>query len=180
MDGGIQAWEGVTATGPPDRGMFLLAGVSGGGDILRIAGELEEGARLFYEAVRDILADEPSKTIFQSLADEEEGHRQHLLEACRKSFPGTACETPLAGKGAVVHIEGAFRLRDLTAWCREPGREPFAILELAMQIEADSLDFYLKLLAAPDYTYLRGILEPLAADERNHLERLGSLLESGL
>jgi rubrerythrin len=176
MEGGLQAWEGITATGPPDQGMFLLAGVTSGGDLLRLAGQLEEGARLFYEAVRDILSDESSKRIFQSLAVAEEGHRRRLLEACGKFFPGTACERP-AGKDDTVYMEGAFRLEDLTAWCREPGREPFAILELAMQVEANSLDFYLKLLAAPDYSSLRGILEPLVADEKMHLEQLGSLLE---
>ena len=177
MEGGIQAWEGITATGPPHQGMFLLAGVTGDGDLLRLAGDLEEGARLFYEAVGDILTDDSSKRIFQSLADAEEKHRQRLLEACGRLFPETACETPAAGKKAPVHTEGAFRLEDLTAWCREPGREPFAILELAMQVEANSLDFYLKLLAAPEYSSLGGVLEPLVADEKKHLEQLGSLLE---
>lgn len=177
MEGGLQAWEGITATGPPHQGMFLLAGVTADGDLLRLAGELEEGARLFYTAVRDILSDEFSKGVFQSLADSEEGHRRRLLEACRELSPGTACETPLAGKDAPVHTEGAFRLDDLTAWCREPEREPFAILELAMQVEANSLDFYLKLLAAPEYSSLLGVLEPLVADEKKHLEQLGSLLE---
>ena len=177
MEGGIQAWEGITATGPPHQGMFLLAGVTSAGDLLRLAGDLEEGARLFYAAVRDILPDEDSKGVFQSLAVAEEGHRRQLLAACGKFFPGTACEKPLAGKEAPVHTEGAYRLDDLTAWCREPGREAFAILELAMQVEADSLDFYLKLLAAPEYASLGNVLEPLVADEKKHLEKLGSLLE---
>lgn len=177
MEGGIQAWEGITATGPPHQGMFLLAGVTVDGDLLRLAGDLEEGARLFYEAVRDVLSDDFSKGVFQSLAVAEEGHRRQLIEACREFFPGTDCETPLAGKGAFVHTEGAFRLDDLTAWCREPGRETFAILELAMQVEANSLDFYLKLLAAPEYSFLGKILGPLVADEKKHLEKLGSLLE---
>ena len=177
MEGGIAAWEGITATGPPDQGMFLLADVTSDGDLLRLAGELEEGARLFYEAVRDILADESSKRIFQSLAVAEEGHRRRLLDACGQLFPETACETPSAVKDAVIHTEGAFRLEDLTAWCREPGREPFAILELAMQVEANSLDFYLKLLAATEYSSLHKVLEPLVADEKEHLAKLGSLLE---
>ena len=176
MEGGIQAWQGITATGPPHQGMFLLAGATVGGDLLRLAGELEEGARLFYEAVGDILTDEYSKRTFQSLAVAEERHRQRLLAACGQLFPETACETPPAGKNAPVFTEGAFRLEDLTAWCREPDREPFAILELAMQVEANSLDFYLKLLAAPEYSSLRGVLEPLLADEKKHLEKLGSLL----
>jgi rubrerythrin len=177
MEGGIQAWEGITATGPPHQGMFLLAGVTSDGDLLRLAGELEEGARRFYEVIRDILPDEASKGVFQSLAVAEEGHRRQLLAACRKFFPDAACDTPPAGKDAPTYTEGAFRLDDLTAWCREPGREPFAILELAMQVEANSLDFYLKLLAAPEYSSLGKVLEPLVADEKKHLEKLGSLLE---
>ena len=48
MEGGIQAWHGLTADGPPEGGIAYFASGTNAADMAALAWALEENTRLFY------------------------------------------------------------------------------------------------------------------------------------
>jgi len=177
LAGGIDAWNGLVATGGYSQGMDLLEGVKYAVDILPIAIALEEGACIFYGAVGEILDDAEAGEIFATLVKAEERHKGKLVEACRVMMPDVRCEIPSGEEGLRGFMEGAVRVDEALEWARSKKDHPAEILDLAMQMEANSLDFYLKVAGRSEFTPVRGTLDELIADEKGHLERLGALLE---
>ena len=157
--------------------MDVLEGVRYAVDILPVALALEEGARIFYGTVGEILDDAEAGEIFAALVKAEERHKGKLVEACRVMMPDVQCEIPAGEEGLRGFMEGAVRIDEALEWVRSKKDHPVEILDLAMQMEANSLDFYLKVAGRSEFTPVRGILDELIADEKGHLKRLGRLLE---
>jgi rubrerythrin len=74
-------------------------------------------------------------------------------------------------------MEGVIRIDRAVAWATAPGRSTRDVLDLAMQVEANSLDLYLKLVRREDLAPLRPLLERLVGEEKAHLAGLGKRLE---
>ena len=180
LEGGIDAWRGTVATGGPRQGMEVFADVRLAVDVIPLAVALEEGSRAFYAGAGEAVDGEEWKRVFGELVKAEERHRERLLEACREMMPAESCEIPLEGKPAEGRMEGAVGVDEALDWVREEGRTPFEILELAMQVEANSLDLYLKVAALPQFAPVREALDVLVGDEKAHLARLAALLEQHL
>jgi rubrerythrin len=178
MEGGIDAWHGFVATGPPEQGLFLLDKLENPDDILSLALDLEEGSRSFYAAVAAMLEDEPSKETFKALAAAEAEHKKKLEAACREAFPASSCASGAEGKSSGGdYTEGAFKAAELTEWSKSPGRTPFEILDLSMQVEANSLDFYLKISSTDTCAAVKKILLSIIEEEKFHLKRIAEALE---
>jgi rubrerythrin len=177
LAGGIDAWQGLVATGGYTQGMDLLGGVRYAVDILPIALALEEGACLFYSAAGELLDDAEAGELFAALVEAEEGHKGRLVEACRVMMPDVQCEIPAGEEGLKGFMEGAVRIDEALEWARSRKEHPAEILDLAMQLEANSLDFYLKVAGRSEFIPVRETLDKLIADEKSHLKWLGSLLE---
>jgi rubrerythrin len=157
--------------------MDLLEGVRYAVDILPIALALEEGARIYYDGVGTLLADAEAGELFAALVEAEEGHKGKLVEACRVMMPDVRCEIPAGEEGLKGFMEGAVRIDEALDWARSRKGHPAEILDLAMQLEANSLDFYLKVAGRSEFTPVRDTLNKLIADEKSHLKWLGALLE---
>jgi rubrerythrin len=157
--------------------MDVLKGVRYAVDILPVALALEEGARIFYGAVGEMLDDAEAKEVFSALVTAEEGHKRKLVEACLVMMPDVRCEIPDGEDGLKGFMEGAVRIDEALEWARSKKDHPAEVLDLAMQLEANSLDFYLKVAGRSEFTPVRGTLDGLIADEKAHLRWLGSLLE---
>jgi len=157
--------------------MEFLEGVRYAVDILPIALALEEGARIFYGAVGEMLDDAESSAVFAALVKAEEKHKGKLVEACAVMMPDTRCEIPAGEEGLKGFMEGAARIDEAIAWARSRKDSPLKILELSMQMEANSLDFYLKVAGRSEFTPVKATLDELIEDEKAHLKRLAALLE---
>lgn len=173
----MDAWKGLVATGEYSQGMDFLEGVRTAADILPVALALEEGARIFYGAAADLFDDPEAKATFTALVRAEENHRRKLVEACAVMMPDTRCEIPSGEEGLRGFMEGAVRIDEALEWARREKRRPLEILELAVQMEANSLDFYLKVAAREEFAPIGTVLEELIEDEKGHLRRLADLLE---
>lgn len=177
MAGGIDAWKGTVATGEYDHGLWTLKGVQRSVDVISLAMALEEGARIFYGRVRDILPDEEAKELFGALVKAEEEHKRKLAEAYKAMVTGSGEEIPGASETVKGYMEGPFSIDETLKWVSAPGRTYLEVLELSMQVESDSLDFYLKIAGKEEFTPVREILEELIREEKAHLRRLGAHLE---
>jgi rubrerythrin len=176
----MDAWNGVVATGEYSRGLELLEGVRYAVDILPIALALEEGARLFYASVGEMLQSDEAAGVFAALVRAEEEHKRKLAEACRLVIPDTRCEIPTGEEGLKGYMEGAVRIDEALAWARSRKDSLLELLDLSMQMEANSLDFYLKIAGRSEFTPVREVLEGLIEDEKGHLRRLAALLEESV
>jgi rubrerythrin len=177
MEGGIDAWRGVVATGGYDHGLWTLKGVRRSVDVISLALALEEGARIFYGRVREILPDGEAKGLFGSLVKAEEEHKRRLAEAYSAMASGSGEEIPAENETLKGFMEGPFSIDETLKWVSAPGRTYLEVVELSMQVESDSLDFYLKIAGREEFTPVRDILEDLIRDEKAHLRRLGAHLE---
>lgn len=175
MTGGIDAWEGHVATGSYDMGMAYFSRASGAAELLSLAYSLEEGNRLFYEGVARDTEDEKGAALFRSLVLAEERHKETLRSFYVRSAGVDGDPPSPEGMETGSFMEGGIPVAEALSWAKGKGvRE---ILELAIAMEANSLDRYVKMERAADDDRSRAVFVRLAGEEQGHLERMTSLLD---
>jgi rubrerythrin len=173
MQGGIRAWEGLVAEGPPESGMAYFGDVVRPPDLAMLAWMLEDGSRLFYERMDEFLRDDDAKQLFQSLAKAEVSHEKTVAELY-KGFPGgRSVEDDLPSDRADI-MEGGIKVSEALRWAR--GKDVTAILEFAIALETNAYDLYLKMERRLEGDAKKVFLL-LAEEEKAHLGRLAGLLE---
>lgn len=183
MEGGIRAWKGMVAHGPPEAGMAYFSPAANAEEIVGLAWALEEGSKLFYQGVSEHFgADEETQKMFNWLVTAEKNHEKHLLETY-EALTGTQPDfTKLRSKfsdslsGSVM--EGGVPVKDALAWVR--GKEVSESLELAISMEVNAYDLYVKMSRAIEDKQARQIFEKLSEEEQLHLEKLAELLDKRL
>ena len=63
MEGGISAWEGLTAEGPPEFGMAYFDGSEKPEELVALAWILEDGSRKFYSALLSLFDDQEAQGV---------------------------------------------------------------------------------------------------------------------
>lgn len=174
LEGGIDAWRGPVASGAEDRGFFLLGEGPTPTQALAFALALEDGSRAFYAGIRDLVPAGAARELIETLVLAEERHKALLLEG---AAPFVDASPAAPGERAAEWMEGVIRIDGAVAWAGAPGRSARDILDLAMEVEANSLDLYLKLARRADLEPLRPLLERLIGEEKAHLAGLGARLE---
>jgi rhodanese-related sulfurtransferase/rubrerythrin len=178
MIGGITAWNGIVASGQLEAGMFLFEGTETPAELVSTAWKLEDGTRKFYEQTRDVLADEKAKQVFDALVNAEQKHKETLSVAYKKAT-GKDIKDALKEKvPGNTYMESGVPLQEAVTWLKEKNRTLQDILEYSMQLEANSLDLYLKInrdIKNPD---TKKIIPALIEDEKAHLSRMGKLIGS--
>jgi rubrerythrin len=182
MQGGINAWKGWVAEGAPESGMAYFSPASKPEELMALAWYLEDGSQKFYSEVVKMLEDQQAKDLFKTLSEAEEGHKASLLKLY-KEFSGvitgerfpTSVISP-EGEGDVM--EGGIRLRDALKWAK--GKKVKEILELSISSETNAYDLYLKMKHHTKDEASANVFQALSGEEKQHLERLSSLLEERL
>lgn len=176
MGGGIHAWEGQTADGPPIAGITCFDETRAPEECAALAWHLEENTRLLYLAMAGIPSEPEDGAIFLELAADEEHHREFLAEVYRRYSHSSSSIPAFPGQGR--SLEGGMDLEEALQWI---GKKQVAdILELALSIEANAYDRYLKMLRKVKDESSRAIFRLIAGEERSHLKRLTSLLDKKL
>ena len=172
----------MVATGGPEAGMAYFAPAAEIREMVALAWAMEEGSRRFYQGAGERLQSDPEAAeLFRQLVQAEEGHKRSLLAgyehlAGRPAEPASLVpEMGEAGSGDTM--EGGTPVREALAWLE--GRELTDVLDLAMGLEINAYDLYIKMARRVDEES-RPIFAGLAREEQQHLERLGQLLDRRL
>ena len=175
----MRAWEGVVAEGAPGAGTAYFAAGGRPEEFIALAWMLEEGSRRFYAVVPAIVDDEETKKLFSELATAEEHHKASLVnlyktlsgEKPTRDFPGSII--PAEATGDIM--EGGMSVSEALKWVK--GKNSETIIELAMALETNSYDLYIKMRRQMKDTESREVFDQLSKEERRHLELLAELFE---
>jgi rhodanese-related sulfurtransferase len=175
--GGFNAWQGEAAFLGEEKGLALFDGVTSVENALAVAYSLEEGLKGFYEDMAAKVKDDSARQLFHQLSQIEMKHQDRILEqytevtgraVTRKTFE--AHQVPEVLEGGLTTEEYARLLMPSTDTVPE-------IIELAMSIEAQALDLYLRASEKAKNEAGKKALIQIANEEKTHLARLGQLME---
>lgn len=178
IKGGIDAWHGLKATGEYESGMFLIEGIKTTEEFISLAMALEEGTRKFYENVKNVIEDKEAIEVFNSLVKAEEMHKKNLLEAYDRIRGGAPGIGEAQNRSLSDKMESGVSVDESLTWVKQPGRKPQEILEFSMQLETNSLDFYMKVRREVKDDVVQKTFNFLIEEEKHHLSRLGNMLNS--
>ncbi len=179
MSGGINAWEGLEAQGAYDAGLFLLQDATTLEELVTIGWALEDGTGRFYKEVEGLIdkADKAVVGLFSQLATAESRHKETLMSAYNKITGG---ETRLREDILEKHkdlMESGTSISNAIAAIKRAKNPAINILELAMQIEINSLDLYSKILKGSQDKAVIELMGQIIEEEKGHLRRLGEAIE---
>jgi rhodanese-related sulfurtransferase/rubrerythrin len=176
LSGGFDYWEGGAALGREDQGLDLFTGRESAMEILEVAYCLEQGLGEFYLSMADQVDNPGVQKLFNTLARMELIHQESILgeygrlkgrEVTREAF-----QHCLAGA-----LEGGMTTREYIDYYMPDWDDPRDVVTLAMSIEAQALDMYLRVAARVENPLGRAALEKIAREEQTHLAHLGRLME---
>jgi len=180
LAGGLNAYQGRKATGPRELNLDLVRGDETAAEITQLACGMERALQLFYETMEGRTPDSELKTLFLELARVEEVHRQRLLETYRRLEPDSQDEAACADAATPETLEGGFNLPEFMATNEAYLDTVPHVLDLAMMLETQALDLYLRFADRGASQATQTILFAIAEEEKVHLARLGRLLEEKL
>lgn len=176
MRGGIDAWNGLTATGEYSSGMFLIQGKKTAEEYIALAWALEDSTGKFYRKVQEVVPDESVKKVFDSLVKAEQVHKSTVHEAYRRIKGHDVPEEMLRKEMESGFMESGISAEEAVSWAMQKGRTPQEILEFSMQLEINSLDLYMKVLREIGERDVQNAFRALIEEEKRHLQRLGNVL----
>jgi rhodanese-related sulfurtransferase/rubrerythrin len=174
LEGGILNWHNETIGGMPEARAESVTEVAGVRDILILAIKLEKGSRVFYLAAKERAASPQAKEQFQMLANAENGHMQRLWERA-VTMLGEGALPPLEKlkqELKVEHMEGGIEISPALAKVDEKFSDEMEALEIALEKEYMSYDFYKRTSALVEDPSAKTLLHELALEERNHADIL--------
>ena len=177
MEGGIIAWEGSSATGPPEAGIAYFSPAEDAGEMAALAWGLEHNTHKLYLALNKIEAlSGRSENIFPRLASAEDHHKQAL-----EKFYYDRYEKPLSmltDQMDLKILEGGASFAETLAWVE--GRSFPEIMRMALALEANAYDRYLQMVNSAEDEGTSGLFSLIAREEKTHLKLLGDLLDSAV
>ncbi len=177
LKGGIRAWQGRTAVGPAEMGMVLLKGEETPVEIIVLAYGMEEGLRGFYSAMSESTEDAEVAGVLAKLADMEENHKQRLLDLYLTYDPATTSREAFETGVLSEVMEGGFTTEEFLEKNRPAMQTAADVLNVAMMLETQALDLYLRYSDKTKDDQSKGVLYGIAEEEKAHLAALGGLLE---
>jgi rubrerythrin len=173
MDGGIQAWHGLTADGPPEGGVTYFASGTSAADMASLAWALEENTRLFYTNLAGMRPDTVVAELFLKLVEAEEHHKETLV-SIHRTLSDESIDRFHREQDSPI-LEGGVEMEDALSWAE--GRTTGQILEQTIGLEANAYDRYLKMVDVSEDEATREVFKAIAEEEKGHLKKLGELLD---
>jgi len=179
MEGGISAWEGLRAAGPPEAGMAYFDPAHTLEELIALAWMLEEGACKFYREMGSKDKHEEAAALFRELSDDEEKHQSSLFKiyqrrAGKDADPGFP-RSLLSLESGVDYLEGGIVLKKALEWVH--GKELREIFEFSISLEVNAIDLYIKMERKVEGKEAKEVFQALSNQERNHLKRLTAALQ---
>jgi rubrerythrin len=177
LTGGIKAWKKEVAVGSEETGLHLFTSEESGEEAIIIGFGLEMGLRDFYLSMQAKIARESTKSLFGKLADIEILHQERLVELYRE-ITGTATTLQeFSEKIAESAMEGGLTTDEFLQLYRVDIDSELEVLGLALAIEAQAIDLYLRAAERSDKSTTRQVLLQIAEEERSHITRLSDYID---
>jgi sulfur-carrier protein adenylyltransferase/sulfurtransferase len=179
MEGGIRAWKGLVASRLPESGIAYFSAAAKPEEMVALAWFLENGSRRFYAELGRRLNEPGLSGLYAELASAEERHEATLLDLYRE-FAGAPPHDGFPKSVISVEneddvMEGGMRVAEALRWT--DGKSSAEVLELSLALETNSYDLYLNMERRLRDGPSSRVFRDLSAEEKQHLERLSSLLE---
>lgn len=179
MEGGMNAWEGIEAKGAYEAGLFLLEEITNIEELITIAWAMEDGTARFYKEALTLINQNNRQLlkVFSQLIEAEARHKERLLSAYDEiSNSGINLNNELIVKYSDL-MESGESVSKAIARLKNNEDTLINLLEIAMQIEVNSLDLYWKILKMSQDKAVIDIMKGLIEEEKQHLRRLGEAIE---
>ena len=181
MEGGMLAYDGIVAAGPPETGAFCFPPNMQPEELIAMAWYIEDGNRKFIEKLKDTVQDQKALELFSRLSEHKKAHQKELQELFKKisatepdgDFPESVLQRP-----PEEVMAGCVNVPDALKWAK--GKKLTDILDLMMALEANTFDLYLKLGRQVDSDEARSVFMALSEEEKLHLETLTEVFEDYL
>ena len=178
LSGGFKAWKGEAAFGAEEKGLELFTGNESVEETLVVAYSLEEGLRSFYLEMQAKVKNSNARNLFKKLSEIEVKHQERVLEEYRKITASSITREEFEKKVVVSTLEGGLTTEEYTTLFHPNWESVTDIIEVAMSIEAQALDLYLRASDRSGEPQSQKVLRQIADEERTHLAQLGKLIES--
>jgi rubrerythrin len=177
LKGGMKAWEGFQSSGPQELNMDLVRGDEGPSEMVSLAYSLENGLQTFYKNMEKRTKIESIQTLFTKLVQLEENHKKKLTDLYGKIEPSGKDLERLASNAGQGIMEGGFNIEAFTQQNAPFLDTPHRVIDLAMMLETQALDLYLRFSQKTGNKDTKEVLFKLVDEEKAHLALLGHWLE---
>ena len=175
--GGFNLWTSDVAFLGEEKGLALFDGVASVESALAVAYSLEAGLKEFYDTMANQVENDPARQLFHQLSQIEVKHQDRILEQYAAATGQAVTRKTFEAQQVLAVLEGGLTTEEY-ANLLMPSTDTLAdIIELAMSIEAQALDLYLRASQKADNEAGRKALLQIADEEKMHLARLGKLME---
>ncbi len=175
--GGIKAWGKEVAVGTEETGLHLFTGVESSKEAVIIGFGLEMGLHNFYIAMQSKVSLESTRTLFGKLADIEILHQQRLVALYREITSTAISITDFSETIVEPAMEGGLTTEEYLQLYKIDLNSELEVLGLALAIEAQALDLYLRAAERSDKSETRQVLFQIAEEERSHIAKLSRYID---
>lgn len=177
LKGGIKAWQGQKATGPVELNLDLIKGDETPAEIVVFAYGLEKGLQTFYGEMIEKADDQELKDLFRRLYSIEEKHKSKLFELKQRVDPGDMDQAAFEAEVDPKIMEGGFDIETFMKQNEAYLHSVKEVLMLAMMLETQALDLYLRFSEKSTNDQTKKILFEVSEEEKTHLSALGKLIQ---
>jgi rhodanese-related sulfurtransferase/rubrerythrin len=178
MEGGMNAYYGLVAAGPPEAGVFCFPENMSPEELISMAWYIEDGSLTFLDSIKEKARNQEVEHVLTDLTAHKIDHKKSLFklyqnisgETAGKDFPTNVLHNPPQNVMA-----GCVSVPEAVNWSKDKGLPE--ILELMIALEANTFDLYLKLGRQVESERARSIFMKLSEEESRHLGKLASIFE---
>jgi rhodanese-related sulfurtransferase/rubrerythrin len=178
MEGGMLAYNGLVATGPPEAGVFCFSEDMSPEQLVAMAWYIEDGSQKYFEAVKDVSQDHELKANFTSLIKHKIAHKESLAKLFRKisgEAAGADFPTSVLGRPPSNVMAGCVSVPEAINWTTN--KNVVDVLDFLMALEANTFDLYLKLGRHVASDRAKAVFKELSEEEARHLEQIATIFE---
>jgi rubrerythrin len=157
--------------------MDILSGNESPAEIVIIAYGMEQALGGFYTTMSRRTKDAELKGLFTRLTDIEQKHREMLFALYTEINPSGKNVKKFESHVDAKRMEGGFGIEDFMKQNETSMKTVPDVLAIAMMIETQAIDLYLRFADASIVEHTREILYTIADQEKAHLAVLGRLME---
>jgi rubrerythrin len=176
--GGFKGWKSKAAFGKEELGLELFTGDESPEKTLVVAYSLEAGLRDFYLSMITEVKNNDTKDLFQKLSEIEVKHQDRIFNEYITITGKSVNREEFEKRTVSKEIEGGLTTEEYMNLFHPDLDSMEDIIALAMSIEAQALDLYMRAADRTSNPQSKKVLTQIADEERTHLARLGKLMES--